>query len=154
MSPKLTDDFREFLELLAKHEVEYLICGGHAVAFYGFPRMTMDFDLLVKPDPENAARLMACLTELGFGGILQLKRELFENPGTVFSLGVQPNQIDLMTSMSSQDVQEIFQNKHEGRLEDFSVYYVSYADLIRAKREANRLKDQLDIEELTAINGQ
>lgn len=153
MLPKLTKDFRDFITLLDKFQVEFAICGGHAVAYYGYPRMTMDFDILINPSFVNAKKLMCCLDEFGFGGVPQLKQELFEQPGTVFSLGVQPNQIDLMTSMSSQTVDEIFQNKVEGKLEDLTIYYVSYQDLLRAKREANRLKDQLDVEELISING-
>lgn len=152
MSAKLTEDYHDFLELLQKHQVEFLVCGGHAVGFYGFLRMTMDFDILINPLVDNARRLIQCLDEFGFGCVPQLTQEIFEKPGTVFSLGVQPNQIDLMTSMSSQNTHEIFENKVEGTLEDFKVQFVSYNDLIRAKREANRLKDQLDIEELFAIN--
>jgi predicted nucleotidyltransferase len=153
MLPKLTKDFRDFIELLQKYKVEFAVCGGHAVAFYGYPRMTMDFDLLIRPNAENADKLIACLAESGFGNIPQLKKELFLQPGTVFSLGAQPNQIDLLTSMSSQNVDDIFKNKVEAQLEGFTLYYVSYEDLITAKKEANRLKDQLDIEELLSING-
>ena len=41
---KLNQDFREFIGLLEKHAVEYLIVGGYAVAFHGFPRYTGDID--------------------------------------------------------------------------------------------------------------
>lgn len=35
MATKLPRDFKEFLKLLDKHDVEYLPIGGYAVAYYG-----------------------------------------------------------------------------------------------------------------------
>ena len=142
----------DFLRILQKNEVEFLICGGHAVCFYGFPRMTMDFDILVKPNETNAERLMQSLLEFGFGGVRELKKELFCQRGTVFTLGAQPNQIDLLTSVSSQNEEEIFSHQVLGQMEGLSLNFISYDDLIRAKKEAGRLKDQLDVEELEKLN--
>jgi hypothetical protein len=61
MSGLLTKDFKDFITLLQKHKVEFLICGGHAVGFYGYPRLTMDFDLLFRPTPNNAENIMNVL---------------------------------------------------------------------------------------------
>lgn len=152
MLTRITEDFAEFLSLLKKHHVDYAICGGHAVAFYGFPRMTLDFDILVNPTENNAKNLMCALNEFGFGDIPDLNEALFCQKGVVFSLGVQPNQIDLLTSMSSQPETEIFEHKVVGELEGIEVFFVSYDDLLRAKKEAGRLKDLLDIEELEKLH--
>jgi hypothetical protein len=35
---QLPPDFKEFFQLLNSEKVEYLIVGGHAVAYYGYPR--------------------------------------------------------------------------------------------------------------------
>ena len=152
MSQKMTNDFVDFIVLLKKYNVEFAICGGHAVGYYGFPRMTMDFDVLIMPREKNAKALIKCLEEFGFMNYPGLSEDVFNKKGTVFSIGIQPNQIDLLTSMSSQDEKEIFKNKIKGKLADLDVFYVAYSDLIRAKKEANRLKDQLDVEELEKIN--
>ncbi|MDD7986925.1 hypothetical protein PQO01_18405 [Lentisphaera marina] len=141
----------DFIHLLKKYEVEFLVCGGHAVAFYGYPRMTLDFDLLIKPDPMNAKKIMQCLRDFGFGSVKELSEEKFCQRGTVFTLGVQPNQIDLLTSVSSQDENEIFSNQVKGALADITLNFISFDDLIRAKKEANRLKDQLDVQELESL---
>ena len=45
---KLHPDFKEFIKLLNKHEVKYLIIGGYAVAMHGYVRATGDLDLWVK----------------------------------------------------------------------------------------------------------
>lgn len=40
-------DFKEFLKLLNAHRVEYLLVGGYAVGYYGYPRATADLDLWI-----------------------------------------------------------------------------------------------------------
>ena len=61
-------DFKEFIELLNKHKVEYLVVGGYAVAMYGYPRYTGDIDFWVKPNSENAKKIVEALKDFGFGG--------------------------------------------------------------------------------------
>jgi len=146
----LTKDFRDFLTLLQKHKVKFLVCGGHAVGFYGYPRLTMDFDLLIAPSKENAERMIKVLNEFGFGksGITEAA---FLKEGTAVTLGAQPNQIDLLTSVSQVPTNEIFKNAQKGQLEDFKLLYISKNDLIECKKAAGRLKDLADIEELEKI---
>ena len=43
-------DFNEFLQLLADHNVEYLVVGGYAVGYYGYPRYTGDLDIMTTLD--------------------------------------------------------------------------------------------------------
>ena len=43
-------DFKEFVVLLQKHQVEYLIVGGYAVVVHGHPRFTGDLDVCLKPN--------------------------------------------------------------------------------------------------------
>src|SRR5262249_38390104 len=67
MDPRsLTKDFKEFLQCLNAHGVEYLVIGGHAVAFHGYPRATADLDVWVAVNQKNAVRLVAALKEFGF----------------------------------------------------------------------------------------
>ena len=58
---KLHSDLREFVELLNAHGVEYLIIGGHAVAFHGYPRFTGDVDCFLRRTSSNADRVLAVL---------------------------------------------------------------------------------------------
>ena len=51
----LPPDFKEFLQLLHDKKVEYLVVGGYAVAFHGFPRPTGDIDIWIAVSPGNAA---------------------------------------------------------------------------------------------------
>ena len=67
--PTLLDAFREFLRLLIAHRVDYLVVGGHAVSFHGYPPFTHDVDVVVLPQEENAERLIRALDAFGFGTV-------------------------------------------------------------------------------------
>ena len=63
----LPPDFKEFFRWLNHHEVEYLLVGGYAVGYHGYPRATMDIDVWIAPTPENAQKVVAALEDFGFG---------------------------------------------------------------------------------------
>jgi len=46
---EIQKDFKELLELLNAHKIEYLVVGGYALAFHGAPRFTWDIGIFVKP---------------------------------------------------------------------------------------------------------
>src|SRR4030067_986732 len=92
-------DFRDLFALFNAHNVEYVIVGGYALAFHGAPRYTGDLDILVKPDEENARRVMKALDEFGFGSI-GLKNTDFIYQDKIVQLGVPPVRIDIITSIS------------------------------------------------------
>jgi hypothetical protein len=150
--PDISADMRCFLELLIKHGVQFALCGGFAVTFYGFIRTTMDIDILVYPSATNAARIMQALEEFGFGNA-GIAPSAFESPGTVITLGAQPNQIDLLTSMSTERADTVFADLHCTEIWDMRIPVVSRRSLLQAKREAGRPKDRIDYEELTALYG-
>jgi predicted nucleotidyltransferase len=145
-----SDDMRELVQLFKKHEVRFAVCGGVAVAHYGYVRATMDFDLLVLPDEDNARRIMAALRDFGFGNA-GISEEAFCSTGTAVTLGAQPNQIDLLTSMSSKSPRDIIDNAVTAELQGLTVKVVSYEDLLAAKKESGRPKDRIDVEELTRM---
>ncbi len=59
--------FRELLEVLLGHEVEFLIVGATAAVLDGAPLTTFDLDVLFEPSPENRARLLGALTAIDAG---------------------------------------------------------------------------------------
>ena len=72
----IQQDFREFLLLLERYDVDYMVIGGYAVAIHGHPRFTKDLDIFYRNDDENVSRLQAALAEFGFPSD-QLKDGLF-----------------------------------------------------------------------------
>jgi len=79
---EVQQDFKDLLALFNEHKIEYMIVGAYALAFHGAPRYTGDIDILVKPDPLNARRIMAALNRFGFG-LVGLKAEDFETTDKV-----------------------------------------------------------------------
>ena len=98
----------------------------------------------------NARRVMKALTEFGFGQA-GIPESAFCQPGAAVSLGVQPNQVDLLTSISRQDTADVFKNAVWGSVGGQRVRFVCLADLLRAKRDTDRPKDRLDVTELEAL---
>ena len=94
----LTPDFKEFAVLLNSNKVEYLVVGGYALAAYGHPRYTGDLDFWIGTAADNADRVLAALTQFGFGS-LGIKREDLTEPGQVIQMGFPPARIDLLTSI-------------------------------------------------------
>jgi len=62
---RLPPDFKDFLKLLKEHSVRYLLIGGYAVGYHGYPRATADMDIWVAIHPDNANRIVSVLKEFG-----------------------------------------------------------------------------------------
>jgi len=144
---EIQQDFKELLRLFNAHNVEYIIVGGYALAFHGAPRYTGDLDILVKPDKENANRVLMALTEFGFGS-LGLKETDFCYTDRVVQLGVPPVRIDLITSLTGVSWEEAFTGRIKGKYGNIPVYYLGRDQFISNKKAMGRLKDLADIEAL------
>ncbi len=144
---EIQQDFKELLELLNAHKVEFIIVGAYALAFHGVPRFTGDIDILVKPDPENAGKILAALKEFGFGS-LDLTESDFNEPDKVIQLGLAPVRVDLITSLTGVSWQKAFSGKVKGNFGDVHVYYLGKKELLSNKRALGRKKDLADIEAL------
>ena len=98
----LNQDFKEFIELLNDHEVKYMIVGGYAVGFHGYPRYTKDMDVWLMVSEKNAEQTMKALQQFGFGQS-GLQKSDFLSTGELIQLGYPPNRIDLLTSCEGGD---------------------------------------------------
>ena len=99
MDIELPPDFKNFLRLLADKKVEYLLIGGYAVAFHGFPRATADMDIWVKKDSKNAQRMVEVLREFGFESP-DLTPSLFLSDDSLIRMGSPPMRIEVSTKIS------------------------------------------------------
>lgn len=140
-------DFKELFESLNAHNVEYLVVGGYALAFYGSPRFTGDIDVWVRPDELNAKRLVDALNEFGFAS-LGLTADDFKSPATVVQLGLPPARVDLMTSVDGVSWPEGWTGKTAGDYAGVRVYFIGRKELVANKKAVGRHKDLADIESL------
>lgn len=140
-------DFRDLLELLNAHKVDYLIVGAYALAFHSAPRYTGDMDIYVKPGPTNAQRIMAALNDFGFGSA-ELSAADFEVEDKVVELGFPPARIDIVTSITGVSWEEAASGRIEGKYGEVLVYYIGRQQFISNKRTLGRKKDLADLEAL------
>ena len=140
---KLDKDLRELLASFHSRGVEFLVVGGHAVAFHGRPRLTEDLDLYVRPDVANGERIVAALKEFGFGA-LGLTPSDFEADDRVIQLGRVPNRVDLLTRLYGVEFPDAWGRRVRAELDGTEVWMISREDLIRNKRATGRPQDLAD----------
>jgi predicted nucleotidyltransferase len=144
---RLSNDLREFLELLNSRGVDYVIVGAHSLAFHGRPRYTGDLDVLVRATPENAGKLIELLNQFGFAHS-RFKESDFTEADQMVQLGRAPNRIDLLTSISGVSNEEAFGTRISAMLDGIPVFIIGKDALIRNKRAVGRQQDLADLETL------
>lgn len=145
----LPEDWRAFIESLNSNGVEYVIVGAVALAYHGFPRYTGDLDVLIRTSSENTKRLESVLAGFGFGA-LGLKAADFATSYRVIQLGVAPNRIDLLTSITGVAFDEAWADRVEADLEGTPANFISRRAMIQNKRLTGRAQDIADLEALGA----
>jgi predicted nucleotidyltransferase len=133
--------------LLNSEKIDYLVVGGYAVSFHGYPRPTGDLDIWVAIHPENAARLMVVLARFGFGSVGPTE-ELFLTPRKVVRMGVPPVRIKLLSSISGVDFATCYARRVSAVLDGVPISIIGREDLISNKAAAGREKDLNDLKQL------
>ena len=143
----LNPDFKEFIQSLNANQVRYLVVGGYAVAFHGYPRYTKDIDIWVEMTSSNAARIVLALEQFGFGS-LGLKEQDFLEEDTIIQLGYPPRRIDLLTTLPGVEFETCFSEKVVVDIEGTPVNFIDLENLKKNKRATGRAQDIADIENL------
>ena len=121
----LDPNFKEFIELLNANGVKYLVVGGFAVAFHGYPRYTKDIDFWIWAEPGNADKMLRSIEDFGLGS-LGLQADDFLNPDNVIQMGYEPNRIDLITQLDGMDFEECYQLRQEAEFEGVSLNLLTW----------------------------
>ncbi len=144
---KLQKDLREFIELLNTLEVRYVLVGGYAVAYHGYPRYTGDIDFFVDISGDDPQRLAEALRLFGFEDT-GLNAQFFTTENQIIQLGVPPNRIDLITAISGVTFEEAWSSREIGELDGLPIPIISRELLKRNKQSSGRPKDLIDLEYL------
>jgi len=147
---ELANDFVDFIVLLNRFEVAYMIVGGYAVMAHGQPRFTEDLDIWIKPSGENAVKVMNVLKEFGFA-LKGLSNKDFESENMVVQLGYPPLRIDLMSSIDGVTFDEAYADKTFKSLGENVMNFIGLKELIRNKESSGRKKDMVDAEQLKKL---
>jgi len=143
----LPNDFSEFLKLLNKHQVRYLLVGGYAVAYHGYVRATADLDVWIDQTPSNAVSLVASLTEFGFQ-VESLVPEIFLVDDRVIRMGLPPFRIEVLTSISGVDFAQAHEHRVTEKWEGVEIPIIDLVHLKANKKAAGRHQDLDDLENL------
>jgi predicted nucleotidyltransferase len=143
----LPPDFKEFLRLLNEHDVEYLLIGGYAVAYHGYPRATADMDIWIARHRQNAEKIVAALKAFGFA-VPELSAELFLQDKRIIRMGMPPVRIEIATGISGVQFDECFIARVTDELDGVRVNLIGLTHLKLNKGSAGRHKDLNDLEHL------
>jgi predicted nucleotidyltransferase len=152
-SPKpgeITSRFEKLLVALAADRVDFAVVGGLAVIFNGYPRLTLDVDILVHDAPENLRKLLDCLAGWGEGWARELKPEDF-----VFQEGsirvMEEFDLDIFTRMNGRSLDDFRPRLRHLEIGGVRIPYLAPEDLIFLKQGSWRDKDKLDVQAMQEI---
>jgi len=143
----LPQDFRDFLKLLDDEEVEYLLIGGYAVGYYGYPRATADMDVWIAVHPANAEKTVRALRRFGMK-TPELTVDLFLDKGNVIRMGLPPMRLEIQTEISGVEFAACYARRERVDMGGIRVDLISLEDLKTNKRASGRHKDLEDLEHL------
>ncbi len=143
----LAKDFEDFLQLLNKHKVEYMIVGGYALAFHGKPRHTGDLDIWINITSENARSMVQVVKEFGMQS-LGLKEADFLRPGYITQIGYPPLRIDILNNIDGLEFKEAKKEMQIIDTDGLSVKYIGLHDFVKNKLASGRPQDLTDIKEI------
>ena len=142
-------DFLEFIDCLNQYKVRHLLVGGYSVILHGYPRTTGDLDIWVACDLENYRKIEKAFR--GFGlPVFDMTAENFLNTEKfdVFRFGRPPLAIDIITDLKGSNFEKSYMRSEKQIFDSVEINFISYKDLIHAKKAAGRPRDMNDIENL------
>lgn len=144
------EDLRAFLKSLAAAKAEFIVVGGYAVAFHGFPRNTGDLDIWVRATADNASRVEQAIREFGFP-VDESARAALLRPDSILRMGHPPLRIELLTQVSGLEFAACRDRANVLEVAGTPVPVLGLDDLMANKRAAGRPKDLIDLMELERI---
>ena len=137
-------DFKEFLKSLNSKKVEYLVIGGYAVGYYGYPRPTGDLDIWISNTPDNAERASEALEEFGFPCPIDVL--LKENE--VVRMGIPPFRIEVLNTIDGVNFSDCYSERVTADVSGVEMSLISLPRLKQNKNASGRAKDVNDLENL------
>jgi len=147
VSIELHPDFKDFLRLLNSYGIEYLLVGGYAVGYHGYPRTTGEMDVWIAVSETNAEKTAAAIREFGMPPA-QVTKDLFLDSNKVIRMGVPPVRIEVITGASAVDFQACYRRREVVEIDVLPINFILLDDLKKNKQASGRHKDLEDLEHL------
>ena len=140
-------DYIDMLKCLNKAGVDYILVGGWAVNMYGYIRATVDLDIWILADADNAKKVYFAVAEFGVP-VSEMKPEKFAKYGMIFQIGVAPCRVDIISKISGVSYADAVTRAVPKTIDGIPVRIISLEDLIANKKASGRAKDLADVEVL------
>ena len=140
-TPFFLPDQIDLLRAFNAHNVQYLVIGGHAVNIHSQAMYTKDLDLWVLNDEPNSKRVFAALAAFGAPLAGMTSDDFCGHPDVYFQIGIEPDRIDIVQSISGVTFEEAWSSSVSGHLAGIPVRLLSADTLIRNKTAVGRPKD-------------
>lgn len=141
----MNSDYRDLIAEFNAHSVEYIVVGAHALAAHGHVRATKDLDVWIRPNLENARRVLMALSAFG-AALHDLTVDDLASPGVIFQMGVEPVRIDVITAIDGVMFDDAWPRRLKTTFADQPASVLSREDLIKNKSTAARRQDLADVE--------
>ena len=143
-------EFEKLLAGLARSGVDFAVVGGIAVILNGYPRVTVDVDVLAHNSPENLRKLLKHLESWGEGAARELEVEDFAlEEGSIRVM--EDFDLDIFVKMRGRTLDDFRPNLRYFDSEGAHIAFLSPADLIFLKDGSWREKDKLDVAAIKEI---
>ncbi len=143
----LPSDFKEFLRLLGKHHVKYLLIGGYAVGYHGYPHATIDMDIWIEQTSVNAEKTIDALREFDFAEP-ELTVDVLMEEDRMLRMGVPPLCLEIITAISGVSFEDCYKHRVRARTDKGDIFIISLSDLKKNKKAVGRNKDLTDLDHL------
>ena len=146
----MNDNYLDMLKCLNKAGVDYIMVGGWAVNLHGYVRATIDLDIWILANSDNALKVYAALGEFGVP-LGDVRPEDFATDGTIFQIGVAPCRIDVINKIDGVRYADASPRAIQKVIDGVPLRVISREDLIVNKRSSGRTKDLADAEILEGL---
>lgn len=156
--------YKRVFEEFNRNRVRYVVVGGYAVVLHGYPRLTVDADIVVSFEPENARQAIGCLLKLGLVPRVpvdprefadaEVRQSWVEEKGLMVFTMIDPVNpffaVDLFVDppIGFDELEKSAVNKN---LDGVPVRICSLSHLIAMKRAAGRPEDLSDVKALLEL---
>lgn len=143
-------NYIDFLQLLKKNNVKYVMVGGLAVVMHGHFRATKDMDIFYEGTKENSERILRTINEFGFD-YLKISVDDLMDKSSYIKLGNSPVRIDLFCDLPGVSFDRVYDQATSYKQDDFEVKVIDVDHLIQNKKFVGRLQDLDDVKKLQKI---
>jgi len=136
------------LKLLKENRVKFVIIGATAFPVHGYSRATLDVDIFIRADEENARRTLKALREFGYDVTDLTKDDLLTKKVLIRQYLLET---DIHPVVKGITFERVWKNKVKARFGKTFVWFASLDDLIKMKKAAARPQDQEDLKYLLEL---